>query len=410
MHARSTSWRSSSPPRRARPPPRSRALRAVPGRLAVPGPRAGRLRRGRRPALRRRRPRARARHRAPAPGRRPGTRPRAPGRAPRRPDRRRRHPRHGPAPGRRRARRRGRRSARRGLRGGKPGRRRLPPGQRLLARPAGRVGRGPGRGSARRPAQRAVLERRGAGPQRRALRVGLRSPRGGGLAPGRSRGSGGVAGLGLRGAAGGGAADRRLPRRRPRLPRRCAVAADAGGGALLRRVRRNAARPPRAVRGPRQPRPGARAAQAVLPDVRLRAPGGGDRRGRPALPGAAARVPPGGDLLVPLRAHVDRAPHPGRAPGADVPGALALERDARPGHPPHLQGAAPASGARAHAGRRPARRGLPRPDGVPRQRARRAHRRAGSPAGPGRPCATAWARPWTPSVCRRWSGRSSAGT
>ena len=56
--------------------------------------------------------------------------------------------------------------------------------------------------------------------------------------------------------------------------------ADAGhhcAGALLRRSGRHAARHPRAVRQPDQPRVGPGAAQALLPQIQLRAAGGGHR-------------------------------------------------------------------------------------------------------------------------------------
>ena len=76
---------------------------------------------------------------------------------------------------------------------------------------------------------------------------------------------------------GGRGADRRLPRRRAGGARRAADAGDARARALLRRSGRHAARHPRAVRQPHQPRLGARAAQALLPQVQLRAAGGGDR-------------------------------------------------------------------------------------------------------------------------------------
>ena len=61
------------------------------------------------------------------------------------------------------------------------------------------------------------------------------------------------------------------------------TADDGGRRALLRRGRRHAARHPRALRRPHQPRLGPGAAQAVLPQLRLRAAGRGHRRRRPAL-------------------------------------------------------------------------------------------------------------------------------
>ena len=70
---------------------------------------------------------------------------------------------------------------------------------------------------------------------------------------------------------------RRLPRRGARRARRAADAGHDRARALLRRSRRHAAGHPFALRQPHQPRLGPGAAQALLPQVQLRAAGGGDR-------------------------------------------------------------------------------------------------------------------------------------
>ena len=82
----------------------------------------------------------------------------------------------------------------------------------------------------------------------------------------------------------------RLPRRRPPRARRHPDAGHARARAVLRRVRRHAARAARAVRQPHQQGVGARAAQALLPPVQLRAAGGGHRRRAAALARPAALV------------------------------------------------------------------------------------------------------------------------
>ena len=116
---------------------------------------------------------------------------------------------------------------------------------------------------------------------------------------------------------------------RARRPRRAADAAADRRRALLRRLGRNAAGRPFAVRQPPQPRLGPGAAQALLPSLQLRDPGGGDRgRDRPVAldqPQLSARR---GDALSPFGERARRA-RPGAARRAALRRALALERDHR---------------------------------------------------------------------------------
>ena len=123
-------------------------------------------------------------------------------------------------------------------------------------------------------------------------------------------------------------ADRRLPRGR-RAPRsaRCRRSDTLVAERFFDETRRHAARPPRAVRRPHQPRLGPRAAQDVLPQLRLRAAGGGDRRRHRALARPAAQLParrrvPASCRRDTLRDDAD----PGGARRADVRHPLALER------------------------------------------------------------------------------------
>ena len=149
---------------------------------------------------------------------------------------------------------------------------------------------------------------------------------------------------------------------RPGAPRSARVpTADARRRrALLRRGRRHAARHPRAVRRPHQPRLGPGAAQALLPQLRLRAAGGGHRRRHRALAGPAAQLPARDDVLDAARRRRRGGADAGGAAGADVRDALALERDALAGAaaPPGRQ--ARAAAAAAHARRGPARGGVSR--------------------------------------------------
>ena len=102
------------------------------------------------------------------------------------------------------------------------------------------------------------------------------------------------------------------------------------GRALLRRQRGLAAHHPRAVRGPHQPRPRPRAAQALLRVVRLRAAGGGGRRhGRP-LARAPAQLPADPGAVDAVERAGGPGPDPGRAAAPDARRALALEPHPRP--------------------------------------------------------------------------------
>ena len=74
-----------------------------------------------------------------------------------------------------------------------------------------------------------------------------------------------------------GRAARRVSRRRACRAGHAADAEDDRVRALLRRIGRHAVRHPQPVRQPHQPRLGAGAAQALLPQVQFRAAGGGDR-------------------------------------------------------------------------------------------------------------------------------------
>ena len=99
--------------------------------------------------------------------------------------------------------------------------------------------------------------------------------------------------------AGGAASSPTTSRRAGARSAPCPTPAARGPRALLRRERRHAARRARAVRRPDQPRVGARAAQALLPWVRLRAAGRGQRGGDRALARAAAQLPARGRVRLP---------------------------------------------------------------------------------------------------------------
>ena len=112
-----------------------------------------------------------------------------------------------------------------------------------------------------------------------------------------------------------------------RRARGARLPADAGYGrvrALLRRVRRHAARDPFALRQPREPGLGARAAQALLPHVQFRTAGRGDRGSHRAVADACAqlRARRGGALSA-FELGAARA-GAGAVRGADVRGSLAL--------------------------------------------------------------------------------------
>ena len=191
------------------------------------------------------------------------------------------------------------RHARRGLRHRVDGGRRLPARQHLVAHPPGRERQGARRGRAaarRRPSRsgsargrrarascrprwRAVREERGRAPATtpRAAAALARSTR---------------PALDRRGAL----LARDYVAAAQRGARRGAHPDDGGRRAVLRRGRRHAARDPRAVRRPHQPRLGPGAAQALLPQLRLRAAGRRHRRRRAALARAAAQLPARGGV------------------------------------------------------------------------------------------------------------------
>ena len=102
-----------------------------------------------------------------------------------------------------------------------------------------------------------------------------------------------------------------------------------GPRALLRRERRDAARRARSFRRPHQPRLGARAAQALLPRVRLRAASGGQRRSHRALARHPAQLPARRGVRLPAPRHRARLARSGGARRSDVQDSLALERVAR---------------------------------------------------------------------------------
>ena len=119
----------------------------------------------------------------------------------------------------------------------------------------------------------------------------------------------------------------RVPRRLRARARRDADAGGAGARALLRRERRHAARPARAVRQPAQPRLGPRAAQALLPQVQLRAAGRRHRGRHRAVARRHPQLPARRGLLLPQSRDGARRAGAGAARRAGVGRALALERD-----------------------------------------------------------------------------------
>jgi ATP-dependent Lhr-like helicase len=154
-------------------------------------------------------------------------------------------------------------------------------------------------------AEHPFLARRGAGAQRRTVARGVAAARGE---------ANSMTGIDPRAALADRytAAAERPPRGNssPITSRRCtcrarraADAATADPRALLRRIGRHAARHPRAVRQPHQPRVGARAAQALLPQVQLRAAGRGDRGQHRALARHRRTVFPLAEVAGYLRAH-----------------------------------------------------------------------------------------------------------
>ncbi len=300
------------------------------------------------------------RHGARPPRRLPAPRPgeRSPARPPRialgRPHLGRSHSRDRRLPGAGRSRRHLRGNGERGLRRRERGRRRVPAREHVLADPPRRGRRGARDRCAGCAALDSLLAGRGAGPNRGALRRGLRPAR----RPGRLSRRGGPAG-------------RRClahPRARPRLRLRRAGRALPGGGArcarpdsdparhrlraFLRRDRGNAAGRPRPSRRPHQPRPRAGAPEALLPQLRLRAPGGGQRRRGGSLARPSAQLPPGRRASLPLSENHPRDAHPGGSHFPDVRSALALEPGQSPAGAPSARRAPESSADPAHGGRR----------------------------------------------------------
>ncbi len=148
--------------------------------------------------------------------------------------------------------------------------------------------------------------------------------------------------------------------------------------ALLRRIGRHAVRDPRAARQPHQPRLGPGAAQALLPQVRLRVAGRGDgRRDHPVALGVAQfSARRSGALSVCGDGAAAARASPARR--ADVRRALALERHGGPGAAANARRQEDRAAVAAHGGGRPARRDLSGPT-----RLRRKHRRR--PRNPGPP-------------------------
>ncbi|MBK7977712.1 MAG: DEAD/DEAH box helicase [Deltaproteobacteria bacterium] len=174
----------------------------------------------------------------------------------------------------------------------------------------------------------------------------------------------------------------------------------AGAGAVLRRERRQSGGAARALRQPHQPRHRPHHAQALLPQLRLRAAGGGHRRRGAALARRPAELParrPGGPAAPERR---PRDARPGAARGADVRRALALERHPRAGDPAPEERPPRAAADPAHARRGPARRGLPAPGRVPGER-----------HGPDRGCPSTRSstRRSTTACTRRWTSTGSPG-
>ena len=265
-----------------------------------------------------------------------------------------------------------------------------------------------GRGRARPAADDPVLARRGAGPQRRAVARGVAPARRHRRAAatrrsdGQPRCAGSTDEVGI--AEPAARAARRVSRRGARGARLPADAGHDRARALLRRSRRHAARHPLAVRQPHQPRLGPGAAQALLPQVQLRAAGGGDRGRHRAVADhrAQLRARRGGALSA-FRQRARRA-DPGAARRADVRHALALDRERR-------RSRCRASAA-ARRCRRSSRAWTPRicsprcfPTSSPAPRTSSASARFPIIRWSTRPCTTACTRRWTSTG---WSGCCAA--
>ncbi len=162
------------------------------------------------------------------------------------------------------------RHGQRGLRGRKPRGRHVPARQYVVQDSPRRSRTRARRGCARTGAHDTVLARRSARTHERALARRIAPSRGGRRPHRRSLAVGG-------GRARGRVAAHGLPHERQGRARRPPHAIHDRARALFRRERRDAARHPFALREPHQPRVGVRAAQALLPQVQLRAAGRGHR-------------------------------------------------------------------------------------------------------------------------------------
>ena len=137
--------------------------------------------------------------------------------------------------------------------------------------------------------------------------------------------------------------------------------------AVLRRHRRHAARHPLAVRRPDQPRVRARAAQEVLPHVRLRAAGRRERRRDRAVARAAPQLPARRGRALRQQPHGRGDVDPGLPRRADVHLALAVEPQPRAARAPVPRRAQEPAADPAHGSRRPHGRGVPAGRRVPGQ-------------------------------------------
>ncbi len=174
--------------------------------------------------------------------------------------------------------------------------------------------------------------------------------------------------------------DRRLLRWRARRARPAAYPEAPGVRALLRRDRRHAAPHPFALRQPHQPRLGLEPAQALLPQIQLRAAGGRDRGRDHPVADRHAQLPARGSRALSAFEQRARAARSGVARCAHVHDALALERLDR-ARAAALQGRQQgAAAAPAHGSRGLDRGGVPRPARLPGEHRRRP-RDPRSPAG-----------------------------
>ena len=363
---------------------RGRALRAGAPRGALRRARARGFRRGGRDALRGHPDRARPPRRVSAPRPRERRAARPARRAARGAHLGRRDPRHRRLPRARRSRRHLRRHRQRRLGDREHGGRHLPARHHLLAHPPRRGRRGARErragacrrrfrsGSARRPRAPRSSPPRSRRCARRSRRSSTKDDLPGALAwleaecgISRARGRAGAA----------------LPRGLAHGARRAPDPAD-GSSSSASSTRRAACSSSctHPFRRAREPRLRARRAQAHLPRLRFRAPGGGQRRRARALARPAALLPAAGLHEDALGAHAARGARAGRAGLADVHGALALEPRALAGGAAHEGRQAQSAADPAHGGRRPDGGGLPRARAVPGEPGR-PDRDPGSPAG-----------------------------